>query len=48
MSRLAELRKKINETDKKIISLLNDRAAVAKHIGKIKKDAGVSIYAPEH
>jgi len=47
MSRLAELRKKINETDKKIISLLNDRAAVAKHIGKIKKEAGVSIYAPE-
>ncbi len=47
MSRLAELRKKINETDKKIISLLNDRAAVAKYIGKIKKEAGVSIYTPE-
>jgi len=47
MSKLAELRKKINETDKKIIALLNDRAAVAKHIGKIKKETGVPVYTPE-
>ena len=47
MSRLAELRKKINGIDKKIISLLNDRAGFAKYIGKIKKEAGTSIYTPE-
>jgi chorismate mutase/prephenate dehydratase len=47
MSRLAKPRKKINEIDKKIIALLNDRAEVAKHIGKLKKESGVSIYSPE-
>jgi len=47
MSKLAELRKKINETDKKIIALLNDRAAVAKYIGKIKKETGAPVYTPE-
>jgi len=47
MSKLAGLRKKINEIDKKIITLLNDRAWAARHIGKIKKEAGVSVYTPE-
>jgi len=47
MSKLAELRKNINEIDKKIIRLLNNRANAAKYIGKLKKEAGVSIYTPE-
>ena len=47
MSKLTGPRKKINEIDKKIIALLNGRAGVAKYIGKLKKDAGVSIYSPE-
>ncbi|MDP2980482.1 MAG: chorismate mutase, partial [Candidatus Omnitrophota bacterium] len=47
MSKLTGPRKKINEIDKKIIALLNGRAGVAKYIGKLKKDAGVSIYTPE-
>ena len=47
MSKLSELRKDINGIDKKIISLLNERADSAKTIGKLKKKAGASIYTPE-
>ena len=47
MSKLSELRKNINWIDKKIITLLNNRASAAKVIGKLKKEAGVSIYTPE-
>lgn len=47
MSKLAGPRKKINEIDKKIIALLNGRAEIAKRIGKLKKDARMSIYTPE-
>ena len=47
MSKLSELRKNINGIDKKIITLLNNRASAAKVIGKLKKEAGVSIYTPE-
>jgi len=47
MFKLSELRKNINGIDKKIITLLNNRASAAKVIGKLKKKAGVSIYTPE-
>ncbi|MCX5687779.1 MAG: prephenate dehydratase [Candidatus Omnitrophica bacterium] len=47
MSKLSELRKDINGIDKKIIALLNKRADSAKVIGKLKKEAGASIYTPE-
>ena len=47
MSKLSELRKDINGIDKKIIALLNERASSAKVIGKLKKETGASIYAPE-
>ena len=47
MSKLVGPRKNINEIDKRIITLLNDRARVAKYIGKLKKEAGASVYTPE-
>ena len=47
MPKLSEIRKNINEIDKKIIALLNNRANAARHIGKLKKEAGISIYTPE-
>ncbi|MDP8212511.1 MAG: prephenate dehydratase [Candidatus Zapsychrus exili] len=43
---LEELRKKINEIDKKIVSLINDRAGVSLAIGKDKIENNKSIYAP--
>ena len=44
---LGDIRKKIDELDKKIIQLLNDRTEAALQAGKIKSDAGKEIYAPE-
>jgi len=44
---LDKLRKKIDLLDQKLINLLNQRAAATKNIGKIKINAGKSIYVPE-
>ncbi len=44
---LDKLRKKIDSLDRKLIDLLNQRAAATKDIGKIKIRSGKSIYAPE-
>jgi chorismate mutase len=40
---LERLRKKVNEIDDKIISLLGKRQSIVKLIGKIKKNSGVKI-----
>ena len=45
--KLASLRKKIDSLDKKIVSLLNERASAAKNIGKLKNSKGSGIYAPD-
>ncbi|MGC9052772.1 MAG: chorismate mutase, partial [Candidatus Hydrogenedens sp.] len=42
-----ELRKKIDEIDQKIISLLNERAYCAQEIGKIKSGSQAPFYVPE-
>ena len=44
---LDKLRKKIDILDRKLINLLNLRAAATKDIGKIKINAGKNIYVPE-
>lgn len=44
---LSHLRTKIDELDKKIISLLNERTDLALEVGKIKAENGVEVYAPE-
>jgi chorismate mutase/prephenate dehydratase len=44
---LDKLRKKIDFFDRKLINLLNLRAMATKDIGKIKINAGKSIYVPE-
>lgn len=45
--KLKSLRGKIDDIDKKIIALLNERAAVAKNIGSLKNRAGSGIYMPD-
>lgn len=47
MTDLSQLRKKIDQLDEKIISLLNERTNIALEIGQIKSQAGKEIYAPE-
>ena len=46
-SRLAPLRKQIDELDHQLVDLLNQRAQVVVEIGKIKQTDDSPIYAPE-
>ncbi len=44
---LSQLRKKINEIDEKIVSLLNQRAKLCLGIGKLKAKKKASVYVPD-
>ncbi|HET7442294.1 MAG TPA: chorismate mutase [Terriglobales bacterium] len=44
---IAEWRKKIDEIDRKLVELLNQRAQAAQEIGRLKKNTNLPIYEPE-
>lgn len=44
---LDELRKKIDELDAKIVSLLNERYVTVQKVGEFKKDTASAVYVPE-
>jgi chorismate mutase/prephenate dehydratase len=44
---LSQLRTKIDEVDEKLVRLLDERAALAEEVGKVKKNSGQSVFAPE-
>ncbi len=44
---LEELRKRIDEIDKQLVQLLNERAQVVVEIGKLKNKADKPVYAPD-
>jgi chorismate mutase len=44
---IAEWRTKIDELDRKLVELLNQRAAAAREIGRLKRDTNLPIYEPE-
>jgi chorismate mutase len=44
---IADWRKKIDELDRKLVELLNQRAQAAHAIGKLKRGAGMPIYEPD-
>ncbi|HEX4486752.1 MAG TPA: chorismate mutase [Terriglobales bacterium] len=44
---IADWRKQIDETDKKLVELLSQRAQAAHEIGKLKKTASMPIYEPD-
>lgn len=44
---LKELRHKIDELDKRIVQLLNERTGLVLEIGKLKSDEGKGAYAPD-
>lgn len=46
MSRLDELRRRIDELDEQLVRLLSARAACALEVGREKKAAGLEIYQP--
>lgn len=44
---LDELRRRIDELDRQLVALLNERTRVAIEIGRIKRERGESIFAPD-
>lgn len=44
---IADWRKKIDEVDRKLVELLNERASAARAIGIIKRDTQAPVYEPE-
>ena len=44
---IADWRKKIDELDRKMVELLNERAQAAKEIGRLKRNTQMPIYEPE-
>ena len=44
---LAEWRRRIDAIDEHLMRLINSRSACAVEIGRIKREAGLPVYAPE-
>src|SRR5438477_13126115 len=44
---IADWRKKIDELDRKLVELLNERANAAKEIGRLKRNTNMPIYEPD-
>ena len=44
---IVEWRKKIDELDRRLVELLNERATAAHEIGKLKRNTSMPIYEPE-
>jgi chorismate mutase len=47
MSSIDDWRDKIDELDRKLVELLNERARYADEIGKIKEQLGMEAYSPK-
>jgi len=44
---LADWRRRIDEIDKQLVKLLNERSQCALQIGKLKQEAKIPLYQPE-
>lgn len=44
---IVEWRKKIDELDRKMVELLNERATAAREIGRLKRSTDMPIYEPD-
>ena len=47
MSTLSDWRRRIDEIDKKLVALLNERSKCALEIGRLKQAANIPLYQPE-
>ncbi|HEX9222695.1 MAG TPA: chorismate mutase [Candidatus Acidoferrales bacterium] len=45
--KIEDWRGKINEIDRQLVRLLNERSKAAMEIGKLKRDANLPLYQPE-
>ena len=44
---IAEWRRKIDELDRQLVALINERARCAEAIGKLKRNSSLPIYEPD-
>jgi len=44
---IAEWRRKIDELDRKLVELLNERARCAREIGRLKQNTDLPVYEPD-
>ncbi len=44
---ISDWRKKIDDMDRRLVALLNERAAAAVEIGRLKRNTSLPIYEPE-
>jgi chorismate mutase len=44
---IADWRKKIDEIDRKLVEMLNERAQAAQEIGRLKRNSELPIYEPD-
>jgi chorismate mutase len=44
---LHDYRKRIDDIDRRLVELLNERTAIVEKIGEAKKEAGMAIYEPK-
>jgi chorismate mutase len=47
LSALARCRERIDEVDRRLVALLNERTTIAEEIGRIKRTADLPIYEPK-
>ncbi len=46
-AQLASCRERIDDIDRRLVALLNERTAVVERIGQVKKDAQLPVYEPK-
>jgi chorismate mutase len=46
-TRLAACREHIDDVDRRLVALLNERTAVVEKIGQVKKEAQMAVYEPK-
>jgi chorismate mutase-like protein len=44
---LARCRERIDEIDRRLVELLNERTSIVEEIGRVKRDAKLAIYEPK-
>ena len=44
---LAECRQKIDDVDRRVVALLNERTLIVQTIGRIKAEAAMAVYEPK-
>jgi chorismate mutase len=47
VSTIEDWRRRINEIDRQLVELLNERSRCAMEIGHIKQEAGIPLYQPD-